>query len=107
MTATRRSRPRPGVTLIELLVVLIILGIAAGVSVIAVAPSRAGPDPAGMLPARIAGARQRALASGTRMTIRFDDSTGTHLLTALPDGGVVTDSCFHVDRLTGKLHARR
>jgi hypothetical protein len=50
----------------------------------------------------IAALRQQAVEQGMVMTTTIADSTGTHPVTALPDGSVLTDATLSINRLTGR-----
>jgi prepilin-type N-terminal cleavage/methylation domain-containing protein len=96
---------RRGVTLIELLVTLVILAVIAGVTVLAVRridPPRPG-DPRTIL----ADTLRAVLASGRPAIIRVLTDSGPAWTTIRPDGSVVADSLFDVDRLTGAPNRAR
>lgn len=91
---------KSGVTLIELLVVLLLLGIMAGVSGLALGALRKAEVPPWR---QIASqARREAIESGRPVTARDStDSTGTdHAALFLPDGRAVG---WGVDPLTGEV----
>jgi prepilin-type N-terminal cleavage/methylation domain-containing protein len=93
-----------GHTLVELLVVLAMLGVVAGIALLAFRPgSEAQPsdDPV------VAKARQRALASGRPVTVSFARAGNAAVVTVLPDGRVVGDSASHLDPFTGRSRAAR
>jgi prepilin-type N-terminal cleavage/methylation domain-containing protein len=89
---------RHGVTLLECLVVLVILGIAAGVSLAAALPAEPS---AAHLNDRLAEARQRAIHDGQPVSV-IDDKGGR--LLCLPDGEVLGAG---VDPLTGGTNTTR
>jgi prepilin-type N-terminal cleavage/methylation domain-containing protein len=102
---TRHFRRRRGTTLVELLVVLCILGVIAGVTVLAIRRfDRPAPDE----PTTI-------LAESLRSAVDTPHTSIVHLVhdgralsaTIRPDGSVVADSALETDRLTGRpAHAR-
>jgi prepilin-type N-terminal cleavage/methylation domain-containing protein len=100
----RATRPRGGVTLVELLVVLAILGVMAGVVGLAVPPIRRAPE--GGAAARVARARQTAVASGRAVTVSVSMDGRPRTATAFPDGSVVADSGLDVDRLSGAINPK-
>ena len=96
-----RARERIGVTLAELMVVIVILGVMAGVTVVAFA--RRIPVTAGSpMLASIATARAEAVRSGTPETIRVGSADGLALATVYPDGRVVTNAAVAIDPLSGR-----
>jgi prepilin-type N-terminal cleavage/methylation domain-containing protein len=99
------SVARTGVTLLELLVTLVILGIIAGVTVLAL--RRMDPpspsDPSTIL----ADSLRFALASGRSMSVRVLTDSGPATGSVRADGSIVADSALEVERLTGAPnHAR-
>ena len=97
---------RPGTTLVELIVVLAILAIGAGIAGIAftrdMSPRTA--TSAGLL----ADARRRAIASGVAISMRLRAGSDSAPVVVLPDGSVIGDSLWHMDRLSGRpVHASR
>jgi len=92
---------RAGVTLVELIVVIVLLGVIASVSALALARSRPGVvvDAAA---AAASAARDSALRSGRAVTIAVHSSRGPIFATALPDGRVIADSAYRIDPLTGR-----
>ena len=94
-----------GVTLIELLVTLVILGVMAGVTVLAV--RRLDPprpeDPRTIL----ADSLRAALASGKSIIVRVLTDSGPASGIIRADGTIVADSILDVERFTGAPnHAR-
>ncbi len=100
----RSCGPRAGVTLIELVVTMMILGIVAGVAALAI--RRVDPpnpnDPRQVL----ADTLRAVVASGqsARVRVRIGDTLAT--ATVRPDGSIIADSAFGIDRLTGAPNAR-
>lgn len=96
-----RADPRRGVTLAEFLVVLVIIGLTAGVSGLAVAALR--PPPESDLISTIRRARATAIRQGTPLVTSLElDGPGrpAALLRFLPDGRVLGPG---VDPWTGTL----
>ncbi len=102
---TRRPRARAGTTLVELLVVLCILGVIAGVSVMAV---RQFEPPAPTDPRAIMADSLRAAVDAPRtIVVRVVQDGRPASATIHPDGSVVGDSALGTDRFTGRsLHAK-
>jgi len=100
-----RPRSFRGTTLVELLVVLCILGVIAGVTVLAI---RGFDSPKSDDPSAILSESLRAAVDTPRTIVLRLVHDGRPLSATLhPDGSVVGDSAFDVDRLTGrKSHAR-
>lgn len=95
----RRLAARIGVTLIELLVTLVLLGIIAGVTVLAIRriDKPRSSDPRVI----IADTLRVVLASGRPALVRILTDSGPAWSSVRPDGSVVADSLLDVDRLTG------
>ena len=94
---------RSGFTLAELMVVIMILGVMAAVTGIAFATKTPTPTPvADARHAQVAGARDSAVRSGQRVTVKLDVDGALHLATAFPDGRVVSDESVAVDPLSGR-----
>lgn len=102
---TSKISPRRGTTLVELLVVLCILGVIAGVTVLALRRlDRPAPDD----PSTIVAESLRAAVDTPRTIVVRVVRDGRPLsATIRPDGSVVGDSALDIDRLTGRAsHAR-
>jgi prepilin-type N-terminal cleavage/methylation domain-containing protein len=102
---TRDVRWCRGTTLVELLVVLCILGVIAGVTVLAIRRFDSGsPDD----PASILAESLRAAVDTPRTIVVSVAHDGQPLsATIRPDGSIVADSALDADRLTGRtVHAR-
>lgn len=96
---------RPGVTLLELLVTIVILGVIAGVTVLAI--RRIDPpkpdDPRTIL----AESLRVVLMSGRPAVVRVMTDSGPAFGTIRADGSIVADSILDVERMTGRPnHAR-
>lgn len=96
---------RPGMTLLELLIVLALMGILAGVA--AMAARRVAPidhtDPLVMVEDSL----RRAVAEARAIAIDVVMDGKPASATANPDGSVVADSAFGIDRFSGTpAHAR-
>lgn len=102
MIGGRHSR---GTTLVELLVVLCILGVIAGVTVMA---ARRFERPAPDDPRTIVSESLRSAVDTPRTIVVRVVHNGRPLsATIRPDGSVVGDSALETDRFTGRpLHAR-
>jgi prepilin-type N-terminal cleavage/methylation domain-containing protein len=101
-----RDARSPGFTLVELMVVLVVLGIMAGVTGLAIR-SLDDTDPATERASAIADARRRAL--GTRRPVELVLVSGDSVLRllALPDGSVRGDTALGLNPLTGRPNVRR
>jgi prepilin-type N-terminal cleavage/methylation domain-containing protein len=87
----RRRKNRRGVTLIELLVTISILSVVLAITTLSLAGEK---HPAGtVLPvsARIYALRSKAIESGRPQTTELSDTGVVVLVTALPDGRVVSE----------------
>jgi len=95
-------RRRAGVTLIELLVVIAILAIVTGLSSVALrrAESPRGTD----ADHDLLTLRRDAIRAGTPLTRVVRRGTALHVVTALADGRMLSDSAMHVDPATGAFH---
>ena len=112
----RQSHSRVGMTLIELLVVIVILGIAAGVTGLAIGTASRGTDDRSDWRRAVARARSLAIATGSPVRVRIPISlpraagapgaTGdvamTVAITALPDGSVLAPPSVGITRFTGR-----
>jgi prepilin-type N-terminal cleavage/methylation domain-containing protein len=98
---TARRACHRGFTLAELMVVVMILGVMAAVTGIAFATRAPIPITDARL-ARIATARDSAVRSGQSATIAIDVDSVLYVVTAFPDGRVVTDAPLRVARLSGR-----
>ena len=94
-------RSRRGVTLIELLVVLTILGVVTGIVGLAFRTADSVPENTEAL-AAAAAARREALSSRRRVTRSVVIDGQIHIVTALPDGSVLGDPGFGIERLSGR-----
>jgi prepilin-type N-terminal cleavage/methylation domain-containing protein len=99
---THRSGAQRGVTLIELLVMLAILGIAASIGGLAMRTSN-HPAAREGLAVMVTETRARALRTGSPQSVMLRDSSGSHALTAFPDGSVTGDRILRVNRATGQV----
>lgn len=104
MMSTPRTL-RAGTTLIELLVTLVIIGIIAGVTVLAIRridrPRLDDPR------AIIADTLRAVLASGRPALVRMVTDSGPAWAIVRADGSVIADSALDVERFTGAPnHAR-
>jgi prepilin-type N-terminal cleavage/methylation domain-containing protein len=96
---------RRGVTLVELLVTLVILGVIAGVTVLAV--RRMDPPRADDPRTIIADTLRAVLASGRPTVVRIMTDSGPASATIRADGGIVADSVLGVERFTGAPNRAR
>jgi hypothetical protein len=87
------------------MVVLVVLGIMAGVTGLAVR-SLDVDDPAGRRAAAIADARRRALDTRRPVPLTLAAGDTVLRLLALPDGSVRGDTALGLDPLTGRPRAR-
>lgn len=102
---TRRVRScRVGVTLIELIVAIAVLGIMLGITTLAFTKAKEPAPDGASVSAQIIELRRKAVTSGEAQTSWLRDSSGTKLLTALPDGRVIAD-LSNLDRLTGTVRS--
>ena len=101
----RNTREQRGTTLVELLVVLCMLGVIAGVTVLAV---RRFERPASTDPTAILAESLRAAVDTPHTSVVRVVEDGRALsATIRPDGSIVADSALGADRLTGRpVHAR-
>ena len=102
-----RALERRGVTLAELMVVIVILGVMAAVTGVAFV-TRAPVPAADARLARVADARAEAVRTGQAATLQVRLNGETFLVTAFPDGRIVTDAPVAIDPLSGRaMHAAR
>jgi len=102
----RGDKNRRGVTLIELLVTIAILSVVLTIATLSLAGEK---HPAGtVLPvsARMHALRSKAIESGRPQTAGLSDTGGVVLVTALPDGRVVSEMP-NLDRNTGLVPGLR
>lgn len=93
-------RRRRGITLLELLVTVAIMAIALGITILGAPRLLQAPEDD---PTTIAQkARQRAIATAEPQILRIRDGAVLRQLTAMPNGIVLADSAFHIDRFTGR-----
>jgi prepilin-type N-terminal cleavage/methylation domain-containing protein len=93
-------RQRRGVTLIELIVAIAVLSIMLAVTTLSFA-NRNRPTVAPLtVSAQVSALRSNAVFSGVPRTSTLRGSTGAILVTALPDGRVVSD-LPNLDRIAG------
>lgn len=89
-----------GVTLLELLVVIALIGIIASMTMLAFPPDRT-PTPNDPL-VSVARARTLAVEQARPVSISLVVSGRPVDALALPDGSVIADSVFKLDRLSGR-----
>jgi hypothetical protein len=101
----RATRGRLGTSLLELLITLTLLALMSAVVVMAVRriDAPAPTQPAAMIQDSL----RRAVAEGRSVTVRALIDNVSVSATANPDGSVIADSMFHVDRLTGRAGHER
>ena len=91
---------RRGVTLVELLVAIAVLSVVLTITTLSLAgQKRSDTDPVSIA-VQLRGLRTAAITSGIARTSILKDSTNTILVTALPDGRVISD-ILKVNRLDG------
>jgi prepilin-type N-terminal cleavage/methylation domain-containing protein len=96
---------RRGVTLIELVVTLAILGIIAGVTVLAV--HRIDPPRSDDPRTIFADSLRVVLASGRPAKVRVHTDSGPASGAVRPDGSIVADSVLDIELLTGAPNRAR
>jgi Tfp pilus assembly protein FimT len=103
--ASARQRRRTASTLLELMVTLALLAVLAGV--VPLALRRIEPIRQADASGRLTAARRMALRTGRAVAVTTSAAAATYRAIALPDGSVVADTAFHVDRLTGVVRDTR
>lgn len=89
---TRRAhRQRYGVTLMELMVTIVILGVVLGITTLSLAGERTPTGTVLSIASRVRALRSKAITSGVSQTAVLSDTMGALLVTALPDGRVISD----------------
>lgn len=91
---------RIGGTLVEMLVTLIILGVIASVTTLAIRRT-APPDPHDPMTV-IADTMNEVLRSGRPATLQFMVNSRPALATVKPDGGIIADTALHIEQFTGR-----
>jgi prepilin-type N-terminal cleavage/methylation domain-containing protein len=106
MTISRAHPGRAGFTLVELLVTLSILAIMSAVGTLAL---RTVDRPRVDDPQQVLSDSQRsALATGRTIVLRLVINGKLASAAIDPDGGIIADSVFDVERFTGlPVHARK
>ncbi len=95
---------RRGMTLIELIVTIAVLSVVLAITTLSLAGEKRPKVVVASVTARVRSLRSAAIASGIPQTINLDDSTGTILVTALPDGRVISDMP-NLNRMTGMMRS--
>ena len=90
---------RIGGTLVEMLVTLVILGIIASVTTLAIRRTTP-PNPDDPMTI-IADTVNEVLRSGRPATLQFTVNGRPALATIKPDGSVISDTALHIDQFTG------
>lgn len=85
------QRQRYGVTLMELMVTIVILGVVLGITTLSLAGEKTPTGTVLSTASRVRALRSKAISSGTSQTAVLSDTTGALLVTALPDGRVISD----------------
>lgn len=98
MTDVRRRRR--AVTLLELMIVVMLLGMVAGVTALAIR-RLPPPDPHDPYVA-VQEARRTAMTRGTSVVIQVRLAGTPYEVSVRPDGQVQADSALHLDPLTGR-----
>ena len=93
---------RRGVTLIELLVTIIVLSIVLAITTLSLAGEKRASVAIESVSVKVRALRSGAIASGVPRTATLTDSAGTRLVTALPDGRVISDMPG-LDRMAGAV----
>jgi prepilin-type N-terminal cleavage/methylation domain-containing protein len=102
----RRGKSRRGVTLIELLVTIAILSVVLTITTLSLAGEKRPTGTVLPVSARIRALRSKAIEAGKRQTTMLSDTGGTVLITALPDGRVVSE-IPNLDRNAGFIRVIR
>ncbi len=105
---TRTSSHRTGVTLIELIVTIVIIGVVLAITSLSLAGQKRKDATVASVHTRIKALRSSAIHSGSSQTATLSDSAGVILVTALPDGRVISDPP-NIDRVavsTGTIDVR-
>ena len=102
----RRDKSRRGVTLIELLVTIAILSVLLTITTLSLAGEKRPAGTVLPVPARIHALRSKAIESGKPQTTVLSDTGGSVLVTALPDGRVVSEMP-NLDRNAGFVRVVR
>ena len=97
---------RPGTTLIEMLVAIAILALVAGVVAMG-ARGTGNLTASDDALAKIAAARTEAIDGGRATTVVVNVQDSAYLVTAYPDGRVLTAARFGIAPLTGRPDAAR
>lgn len=92
---------RAGTTLIELMIVIVVLGVMAGVAVVALRTARQ-PTDQDVAFARVQQLRQTAVEKGRPFSIEIEVSGHRYAVSAYPDGRVSTVAPLRVDGLSGR-----
>lgn len=93
-------------TLLELMIAIAVLSIMLGIATLSFTGDKAGGVASSSITAQVTALRSDATTSGSVKTTTVKDSTGTVLVTALPDGRVVADM-RNLDRMTGIVRKDR
>lgn len=96
---------RRGVTLIELLVTIAILSVILAITTLSLAGEKRPAATASPLSVQVRTLRSSAIASGAAKTAALSDTEGVVLVTALPDGRVVSDMP-NLDRNAGVVRSQ-
>ncbi len=95
---------RRGVTLIELMVAIAVLSIMLAIATLTLAGEKHPKVAVASVAAHIRSLRAAAIASGVPQTTNLGDSTGMRLVTALPDGRVISDMP-NLNRMSGVVRS--
>jgi prepilin-type N-terminal cleavage/methylation domain-containing protein len=102
-----RSR-RSGVTLIELIVTIVIIGVVLAITSLSLAGEKHKDVTTASIHTRIKALRSSAIHLGSSQTATLSDSAGVILVTALPDGRVISGppNVGRTAGVAGIIHAR-